>query len=74
MESHVCALDGSAYRRLIRLISNNANNVSKIMDLDFKNISPGHGPAQIGDAKEDLKEGFALIKPYTVWQCEPVAE
>ena len=51
-----------------------ANNVPKIMALDFKNIAPGHGPAQIGDAKEDLKEGFALIKPYKVWQCEPVPE
>lgn len=51
-----------------------ANNVPRIMALDFKNIAPGHGPAQIGDAKKDLEEGFAMIKPYKVWKCEPVTE
>ena len=51
-----------------------ANNGPRIMALDFKNICPGHGPAQIGDAKEDLKEGFAMIKTYKVWKCEPVAK
>ena len=34
----------------------------------FRSVHVGHGPAQVGSAKDDLKAGWAKIKKTSLWQ------
>jgi len=42
-------------------------NFPRILELEFENVMPGHGPPKKEGAKEDLKVGLALIPPYPTW-------
>jgi len=47
-------------------------NFPRIFELEFENIVSGHGPHQVGGAKEDLQLGIGLIQCYPTWKPDGV--